>query len=94
MWLPTAASSLSIAKSLPHGSTLLGKAGAEIDRKSDLLIVSTDEQSHDTVSDPKGRGTMVNAASYRHGSGTAPGHARGFAGDAIAWIAASEQTMH
>jgi hypothetical protein len=32
----------------------------EIDRKGDRLIVFTDEQSHDQVSDPKGRGYMVN----------------------------------
>ena len=58
-----------IIDSQPHGSTFLGKAVTEIDRKGDRLIVFTDEQSHDKVSDPKGRGYMVNVASYQHGVG-------------------------
>jgi hypothetical protein len=63
-------------------------AVSEIDRKGDRLIVFTDEQSHDMVPDPAGRGTMVNAASYQHGVG------HGFSEAVIAWIAASEATMH
>jgi 60 kDa SS-A/Ro ribonucleoprotein len=77
-----------VINSQPHGGTFLGKAVAEIDRKGDRLIVFTDEQSHDTVPDPAGRGTMVNAASYQHGVG------HGFSEAVIAWIAASEATMH
>jgi 60 kDa SS-A/Ro ribonucleoprotein len=84
-----------IIGSQPHGSTFLGKAVAEIDRKGDRLIVFTDEQSHDTVSDPKARGTMVNVASYQHGVGHgAWTRVHGFSEAVIAWIAASEQTMH
>lgn len=84
-----------IVASQPHGGTLLGKAVAEIDRKSDRLIVFTDEQSHDEVPAPKGRGTMVNVASYQHGVGYGPWRRiDGFSEAIIAWIAASEETKH
>jgi 60 kDa SS-A/Ro ribonucleoprotein len=84
-----------IVSSQPHGSTYLGKAVAEIDRKGDRLIVFTDEQSHDTVSDPRGRGYMVNVASYQHGVGHgAWTRVHGFSEAVIAWLAASEETMH
>jgi len=84
-----------IINSQPHGSTYLGKAVSEIDRKGDRLIVFTDEQSHDKVSDPRGRGTMVNVASYQHGVGHgAWTRVSGFSEAVIAWIAASEATMH
>ena len=84
-----------IIDSQPHGSTFLGKAVSEIDRKGDRLIVFTDEQSHDKVSDPKARGTMVNVASYQHGVGhDAWTRVHGFSEAVIAWIAAAEATMH
>jgi 60 kDa SS-A/Ro ribonucleoprotein len=84
-----------IIGSQPHGSTFLGKAVTEIDRKGDRLIVFTDEQSHDKVPDPKARGTMVNVASYQHGVGHgAWTRVDGFSEAVIAWIAASEQTRH
>lgn len=84
-----------IISSQPHGSTYLGKAVTEIDRKGDRLIVFTDEQSHDKVSAPKGRGYMVNVASYRHGVGHgAWTRVDGFSEAVIAWIAAAEETMH
>ena len=85
----------SIVNSQPHGSTFLGKAVTEIDRKGDRLIVFTDEQSHDQVFDPRGRGYMVNVASYQHGVGHgAWTRVHGFSEAVIAWIAASEETMH
>ncbi len=83
-----------IIGSQPHGSTFLGKAVAEIDRKGDRLIVFTDEQSHDKVPDPKARGYMVNVASYQHGVGHAVWtRVDGFSEAVIAWIAAQEETM-
>jgi 60 kDa SS-A/Ro ribonucleoprotein len=83
-----------IVGSQPHGSTYLGKAVAEIDRKGDRLIVFTDEQSHDKVPAPRGRGYMVNVASYQHGVGHgAWTRVNGFSEAVIAWIAASEMTM-
>jgi 60 kDa SS-A/Ro ribonucleoprotein len=84
-----------IVNSQPHGTTYLGKAVSEIDRKGDRLIVFTDEQSHDKVPDPKARGTMVNVASYQHGVGHgAWTRVDGFSEAVIAWIAASEGTRH
>src|SRR5262249_3238781 len=84
-----------IINSQPHGATFLGKAVAEIDRKGDRLIVFTDEQSHDKVAEPKARGVLVNVASYRHGVGhRAWTRVDGFSEAVIAWIAASERTLH
>ncbi|MGY3528036.1 TROVE domain-containing protein [Bradyrhizobium sp. USDA 4452] len=84
-----------IIGSQPHGGTYLGKAVTEIDRKGDRLIVFTDEQSHDQVPAPRGRGYMVNVASYQHGVGHGPWtRVDGFSEAVIAWIAASEATAH
>lgn len=84
-----------IVNSQPHSGTWLGKAVAEIDRKGDRLIVFTDEQSHDQVPAPKARGTLVNVASYQHGVGHGEWtRVNGFSEAVIAWIAASEETMH
>jgi len=58
-----------IDTSQPHGSTYLGRALEEIREPYDRLIVITDEQSHDRVSDPQGKGYMINVASYRNGVG-------------------------
>lgn len=35
----------------------------------DRLVVMTDEQSHDPVSDPQGKGYMINVASHQNGVG-------------------------
>jgi 60 kDa SS-A/Ro ribonucleoprotein len=84
-----------IVNSQPHASTFLGKAVTEIDRKGDRLIVFTDEQSHDQVPAPKGRGTIVNVASYQHGVGHgAWTRVDGFSEAVIAWMAMSETTVH
>jgi 60 kDa SS-A/Ro ribonucleoprotein len=84
-----------ISGSQPHGGTFLGKAVEAIDQKGDRLIVFTDEQSHDATPSPKGRGYMVNVASYQHGVGNGPWRrVDGFSEAVIAWIAASEETMH
>ncbi len=57
--------------SLPHGGTMLGAALEELERteKYDRLIVITDEQAHDRVPAPHGRGYMINVASYRNSVG-------------------------
>lgn len=59
-------------QSQPHSSTRLGTALEKIDERYDRVIVITDEQSHDRVPAPKGRGYVVNVASYRNGVGYGP----------------------
>jgi hypothetical protein len=84
-----------IVASQPHSGTWLGKAVSEIDRKRVRLIVFTDEQSHDAVPAPKGRGTIINVASYEHGIAHGEWQrVNGFSEAVIGWIAASEATMH
>jgi hypothetical protein len=84
-----------IVNSQPHGGTLLGAAIKEIDRKGDRLIVFTDEQSHDSVPAPKGKGYMVNVASYQHGVRHDDWQrVDGFSEAVIAWIAASEEAAY
>jgi 60 kDa SS-A/Ro ribonucleoprotein len=60
-----------IDRSQRHNSTQLGKAVTELNQKHgyDRLIVITDEQAHDTVPAPKGKGYMINVASYKNGVG-------------------------
>ena len=54
-----------------HSGTLLGKAVESLNKKEkyDRLIVITDEQTHDSVPGPKGKGYVINVASYKNGVG-------------------------
>jgi hypothetical protein len=52
-----------------HSSTQLGAALDGIREKYDRIVVVTDEQSHDRVPAPKGKGYMVNVASAKYGVG-------------------------
>jgi hypothetical protein len=60
-------------QSQPHQGTYLGAAltQAEADCKSgfDRLVIITDEQSHDRVPAPHGKGYVINVASARNGVG-------------------------
>jgi 60 kDa SS-A/Ro ribonucleoprotein len=58
-----------IDSSQPHSGTYLGTALAAMQEPYDRLIVITDGQSHDPVPAPRGRGYMINVASYRNGVG-------------------------
>lgn len=60
-----------IQQSQEHGCTYLGGAVNYIDANYEYnrLIVITDEQSHDVVPPPKGRGYMINVASAKNGVG-------------------------
>jgi hypothetical protein len=81
-----------ILASQPHGGTYLGAAVKAIDAKEGRLIVFTDEQSHDAVPAPKGKGTIINVASFQHGVGHGDWlRVDGFSESVIAWIAASEE---
>ena len=59
----------------PHGGTNLGRALAQVEEAEqyDRVVVITDEQSHDRVVAPKGRGYMINVASARNGVGYGAG---------------------
>lgn len=84
-----------IVQSQPHASTYLGRAVSEIDTRSTRLIVFTDEQSHDVVPAPKGKGYVINVASYQHGvRGDAWQRVDGFSESVIHWIIAQETTLH
>jgi Mg-chelatase subunit ChlD len=60
-------------QSQAHGATYLGKAIAKVEadmRKGyNRMVVITDEQSHDQVPAPHGRGYVINVASNRNGVG-------------------------
>ena len=60
-----------IEASQPHSRTRLGNAVEELSEKEryDRLIVITDEQAHDTVPNPKGKGYVINVASFKNGVG-------------------------
>jgi uncharacterized protein with von Willebrand factor type A (vWA) domain len=60
-----------IEASQAHNGTYLGKAVEQLNEKEryDRLIVITDEQAHDTVPNPKGKGYVINVASYKNGVG-------------------------
>jgi 60 kDa SS-A/Ro ribonucleoprotein len=73
-----------------HLGTYLGKAlDAVHDHAApyDRIIVITDEQSHDRISAPRGRGYVINVASARNGVGYGPWtHIDGFSEAVIDYI--------
>jgi hypothetical protein len=78
-----------------HNGTGLGKAVEELNRKEkyDRLIVITDEQAHDTVPAPHGKGYVINVASYKNGVGYGKWmHIDGWSESVIEYIRALEQT--
>ncbi len=58
-----------IVSSQPHAGTQLGHALSGLRAAYDRIIVVTDEQSHDRVPAPYGRGYVINLASARNGVG-------------------------
>jgi 60 kDa SS-A/Ro ribonucleoprotein len=58
-----------IDSSQPHRGASVGKAVDEVNQrdKYDRLVVITDEQAHDTVPNPSGKGYLINLASYKNG---------------------------
>jgi 60 kDa SS-A/Ro ribonucleoprotein len=76
-----------------HGGTYLGKALENIREKYDRIIVITDEQAHDRVPGPRGRGYVVNVASAKNGVGYGPWtHIDGWSESVVEYIRASEMT--
>jgi 60 kDa SS-A/Ro ribonucleoprotein len=78
--------------SQPHNATYLGRALEKIQQKYDRIIVITDEQAHDRVSGPRGRGYMINVASNKNGVGYgAWTHIDGWSEAVVEYVRASEQ---
>jgi 60 kDa SS-A/Ro ribonucleoprotein len=62
-----------ITHSQPHGGTYTEQAKAAADARGyDRIIILTDEQSHQAITAPKGRGYVVNVASDQNGIGYGP----------------------
>jgi 60 kDa SS-A/Ro ribonucleoprotein len=85
-------------KSQPHGATYLGKALTKAEsncRRYDRIVVITDEQSHDQVPAPRGRGYVINVASARNGVGYGAWmHVDGWSEAVVEFIAELESTDH
>jgi hypothetical protein len=84
-----------IDKSQAHSATYLGKAVTELNQKLgyDRLIVITDEQAHDTVPGPRGKGYVINVASYKNGVGYGKWtHIDGWSESVVEYIRALERT--
>jgi TROVE domain-containing protein len=78
-----------------HNSTQLGNAVEKLNgnEKCDRLIVITDEQAHDRVPAPSGKGYLINVASYKNGVGYGKWmHIDGWSETVIEYIRALEQT--
>lgn len=85
--------------SQPHSGTFLGRALAQVENSVrpgyDRLIVVTDEQSHDTVPAPHGRGYVINVADARNGVGYgAWTHIDGWSQAVLDYIAEFERTAN
>jgi len=83
-----------IDASQPHNGTLLGNAVEWLNKgeRYDRLIVITDEQAHDTVPKPKGKGYVINVASYKDGVGYGKWtHIDGWSEAVIEYIRALEE---
>ena len=83
-----------LEQSQPHYATLLGSALEQVERECkayDRLVVITDEQSHEAVDNPRGRGYMINVASNRNGVGYGRWtHLDGFSEAVVDYIAELE----
>jgi hypothetical protein len=85
-----------IDASQQHSNTLLGNAVEWLNKSEryDRLIVITDEQAHDSVPAPKGKGYVINVASYKNGVGYGKWtHIDGWSEAVIEYIRALELTQ-
>lgn len=86
-------------QSQPHSGTYLGAALKQVEwehPRYDRLVVITDEQSHDRVAAPRGRGYVINVANARNGVGYGDGaggwtHIDGFSEAVVEYIAELEK---
>src|SRR5579864_479695 len=84
-----------IDASQAHNGTYLGKAVEQLNEKEryDRLIVISDEQAHDTVPNPQGKGYVINVASYKNGVGYSKWtHIDGWSESVVEYIRTLEQT--
>ena len=82
-------------QSQPHSGTYLGAALEKVEKagRYDRLVIITDEQSHDRVPNPRGKGYVINVASNRNGVGYgAWTHIDGWSEAVVVYIAALELT--
>jgi 60 kDa SS-A/Ro ribonucleoprotein len=81
-------------KSQAHAATYLGAALQHVEKECpryDRIVVITDEQSHDSVGAPNGRGYAINVASNRNGVGYGPWtHIDGWSEAVVEYIAELE----
>jgi 60 kDa SS-A/Ro ribonucleoprotein len=78
--------------SQPHSATYLGRALEKIREQYDRIIVITDEQAHDHVPGPRGRGYMINVASNKNGVGYGPWtHIDGWSEAVVEYVRVLEQ---
>lgn len=83
-----------ITKSQSHGGTALRQSMLAIHKQEnyDRIIVITDEQSQDGIATPKGKGYVINVASYQNGVGYGEWtHIDGWSEATLAYIAESER---
>jgi 60 kDa SS-A/Ro ribonucleoprotein len=84
-----------IDASQSHGATHLGKAvdGLNQNERYDRLIVITDEQAHDLIPAPKGKGYVINVASNKNGIGYGEWtHIDGWSESVVEYIRTMEAT--
>jgi hypothetical protein len=83
-----------IDASQPHQGTYLGKALDAIREEYDRIVIITDEQSHDRVPNPRGRGYVINVASYKNGVGYGKWtHIDGWSESVVEYIREFEQAV-
>jgi 60 kDa SS-A/Ro ribonucleoprotein len=78
-----------------HNGTYLGKAVEQLNQKEryDRLIVITDEQAHDTVPSPQGKGYVINVASHKNGVGYGKWtHIDGWSESVVEYVRAMEES--
>jgi 60 kDa SS-A/Ro ribonucleoprotein len=84
-----------IDASQTHNGTYLGKAVEQLNEKEryDRLIVITDEQAHDTVPNPRGKGCVINVASFKNGVGYGKWtHIDGWSESVVEYVRAMENS--
>lgn len=82
-----------IVHSMPHNSTMTETALAHVYAREsyDRIILITDEQSHQSIRAPKGKGYVINVGTDEHGIGYGPWtHIDGFSENVLEYIRLSE----